>query len=917
MIRIMAKNTFLLFILSMLYGCQKPIEYAIAHQTELNTLANNSITFSWKIKTDEAKEQKAYQIIVYSISKEENNSNHIVWDSGRIYSKAHSFVPYSGKALKGGHVYFSKIKVWDKNNNPSKWSTPEKLITPLNYPEDWSAKWITYNYKLDAPLPLLRKNFDIKENENVDFVRFYIAAPGFYEAYINGNRIGKNVLDPAQTNFNDYMFYTAYDIPLEQLKKENVLGVMLGNGWYNQNVVWNKSMIYGQPVLIGQLELFYKDGSKETISTDDSWQWTEGPITYTNIYTGEHYDARQEIDDWSSNLENDARWKNAMLSPKHPTKILEQFAEPIQVMDSIAPVKVTSGREETFIFDFGQNLTGWTKLQIKGEKGQEITIRFSEEIGKNGELDFRSTGIKATKNIQTEKYICKGEGLEIWEPRFTYHGFRYAEVSGLKSKPSKDLLTGMVIYSAMAKTGSFNSSEPNINKLHDLTLWTLKGNMQGIPTDCPHREKCGWTGDAHAVAKTLIHNLGAHKFLTKYAFDMRSSGRNEKKELYFGKGFHDRSIITKPKGITTMIAPGRRTSGTASPDWGTAVVQLPWYLYTYYGDKGVLEEFYKDMTTWVDYVGSKKENGLIVHGLGDWCPPKGTGSIECPVPVSSSAFHILDVSILRKTAKTLGYKDDEAKYSILEKELKERFNTSFLDKQKGTYGSQTANSMALEIGITPEAYKTKVAKAIVDDSNENHNGFLSTGIFGISRIFQALCENGYEDKAYQLLTKKGNHSFETMWSHYDATTLWEILPVTTNPDEYDKLMLRSHSHPMQGGFDAWFYSGIAGINPSEEEPGFKKIIFKPYLTQQIYQTEASYESRYGMIKSAWKNIDDSFFWGIQIPQNSTGEIHVPNYGKGVSITLNGKALNNLDLSSDFTNLGSFSSGTYLINMKKI
>lgn len=916
MIKIMMRYVFVLVTLSIVFSCQKPITYGIDHDFQLNTLAKNTITFSWEIKAKENKEQIGYQIIVYSGNEDENNSSNIIWDSGRINSKLQSFVPYSGKALKGGSIYYSKVKVWDENNNESKWSTPKKLVAPLKYPEDWSASWITYDYKPEDPLPLFRKNFDIKDSKEVDFVRFYIAAPSFYEAYINGERIGENVLDPAQTNFNDYMFYTAYNIPVEQLKKENILGIMLGNGWYNQNVVWGKSMIYGQPIVMGQLQIVYKNGNVKTIGTDASWKWAEGPITYTNIYTGEHYDARKEINDWSSIIDSKTTWENAIIAQKHPSKIVEQFAEPIQVMDSIQPIKLTSSKNGNYIYDFGQNFTGWTKLQIKGERGQEITIRFSEEMAKNGELDFRSTGIKATKNIQTEKYICKGEGIEIWQPRFTYHGFRYAEVSGLTTKPSKALLTGMLLYSSMQKAGSFKSSEPNINKLHELTVRTLKANMQGIPTDCPHREKCGWTGDAHAIAKTLIHNLGAHKFLTKYAFDMRSSARKAKKELYFGRHFHDRSIITKPKGITTMIAPGRRTSGTASPDWGTAVVQLPWYIYTYYGDKGVLEEFYNDMTTWVNYVGEKKENGIIVHGLGDWCPPKGNSAIECPVPVSSTAYHILDVSILRKTAKILGYKADEEKYSLLENELKDSFNNSFLDKDKGTYGSQTANSMALEIGITPKEYRIKVAKAIVDDSNDNHKEFLSTGIFGVSRVFQALCENGYEDKAYQLLTKKGNYSFETMWSYYDATTLWEILPVYTNPEEYDKLMLRSHSHPMQGGFDAWFYSGIAGINPSEDEPGFKKIIFKPYLTQHIKHASASYKSRYGVIKSNWKNIGKNFLWEIQIPQNSTGDIYVPNYGKEVLITINGEELKTLDLSSNFTNIGTFTSGNYTLEMKK-
>ena len=530
-------------------------------------------------------------------------------------------------------------------------------------------------------------------------------------------------------------------------------------------------------------------------------------------------------------------------------------------------------------------------------------------------MDFRSTGIKATKNIQTEKYICKGTATEIWEPRFTYHGFRYAEVSGLIELPSKDLLTGMVVHSAMNKTGSFNTSEPNINKLHELTVRTLKGNMQGIPTDCPHREKCGWTGDAHAIAKTLIYNYDAHKFLTKYLFDMRSSGREEKKELHFGRNFHDRSVITKPKGITTMIAPGRRTSGTASPDWGTSLVQLPWYLYLYYGDKSILEEFYSDMKTWVAYVHAKKENGIIPHGLGDWCPPGGNKNIDCPVPLSSTAFHILDVSLLEKMSEVLGFIEEERQYAVMKEALINSFNQSFLNKDTWTYGSQTANSLALEIGIVPKKYKKNVAKSIVTDSQEKFNGFLNTGIFGISRVFQALSENGFEKEAYQLLTKKGNNSFETMWEHYNATTLWEVLPINSDPEYYDMLMERSHSHPMQGGFDSWFYSGIAGINPSPKAPGFKSIIFKPYFTKQLKHVNASYESRFGTIKSNWKNESGKFIWEIEVPKNTTGEVYVPSYGKKVSIQVNGKNINNIPYDVNFTFIGIYTEGVYKIEIK--
>jgi alpha-L-rhamnosidase len=395
---------------------------------------------------------------------------------------------------------------------------------------------------------------------------------------------------------------------------------------------------------------------------------------------------------------------------------------------------------------------------------------------------------------------------------------------------------------------------------------------------------------------------------------MRSSARNTNKELYFGTDFHDRSIINKPKGIPTMIVPGKRTSGTASPDWGTAMTQLPWNLYVYYGDTIMLRNFYPDMKVWVDYIQAKNEDGIITHGLGDWCPPGGNKNIDCPVPISSTAYHILDLKIMAQVAKLLGKKKDHDLYAELHRKTTASFNQHFFDTENFTYGSQTADVMALEIGIVSEKLKEKVAASVVKNIHDKYDGFINTGIFGISRIFKVLAENGFEDEVYRLLTKTGENSFAFMWEHYDATTLWEILPVRLY--ESEEMAFRSHSHPMQAGYDAWFYSGIAGINTSPKDPGFKAIIFKPYLTKYLSNADASYQSPFGTIKSAWQNKEEQFLWSIQIPENSKGEIFVPNYGDSVSVSVNGELLNTNHLNTDFTSIGEFGSGSYSIKMTK-
>jgi alpha-L-rhamnosidase len=879
---------------------------------------SNDPVFSWKIDAVPGGfAQQACQVIVSDdparLEKGEGN----IWDSQKMETANSIQFRYFGPALESGRQYFARIRVWDKQKRPSAWSEAVRFVVPLVYPGDWQAEWLTYDYDPGAAMPLFRKVFRIPDATDISYARFCIAAPGYYEAFLNGEKIGDNVLDPGQTNYEDYTYYTAYDIDPGDLKGENVIGVSLGNGWYNQHQVWKTQagfapMVYGQPVFICQLVIHKKDGTRQVVSSDDSWRWTSGPITYSNVYGGEHYDARLEIENWNSPGEVSGDWQAVLHPEVHPTRLYEQFAEPVRVMDQIQLKKIIDRGDGTYIFDMGQNMSGWLKLRISGERGQEITVRCTEELDDEGDIDPRTTGMSATKVIQTLKYICKGNDEEIWEPRFTYFGFRYAEVRGLNQSLSEDLLTGIVIYSSVPDAGSFQCAEENINRLHGLSRWTIIGNIHSIPTDCPHREKCGWTGDAHAMIRAMIYNYRAQRLFVKYMFDMRSSAREEKEELYFAESFHHRSMIMKPAGVPTMIVPGKRTSGVASPDWGTAIVQIPWYLYVYYGDRVILEDFYPDMKTWVEYIHGIKEDGIVPHGLGDWCPPGGNENIDCPVPVSSTAFHILDVSIMAQVSALLGKPEDQARYAGMLVRLKSDFNRHFLDLENHTYGSQTANALALDIGIVPPEYRNEVAGSIVMNIHEKYDGFLNTGIFGLARVFRVLSENGYEDEVYRLLTKTGRNSFAFMWENYDATTFWEVLPCNDNYPE--EIYLRSHSHPMQAGFDEWFYAGIAGINPVVEQPGFRLIEFKPYLTRQLGSASATYRSGFGTIISKWENAEGKLSWRIRIPENSRGIIHVPTYGIGAVILVNGLTVDIMREENGFSLIGEYGPGEYLVEI---
>lgn len=873
----------------------------LSQNQSLDSGYKTTSTFSWKIKSESNNwQQEAYQIIVSaSIQGVEKNTGDY-WDSGKMTSNNQLYIPYSGKDFTPGEKYYWKVKVWRQGEKSYRWSKAESFIAPLTSPEDWKAQWITYEYTKESPMPLFRKKFTVKKGENPISARLFISGPGYYEAFLNGKKIGDRVLEPAQTNYEDYALYSVYDIPVNEIESANALGIMLGNGWYNQHVVWTPAMAYGQPVAIAQLIIKYKNGQTDTISTDDSWKWKSGPITFSNIHAGEVYDANLEISDWCTFNADEKDWIAAKPATIYPPKLVEQTMEPIRRMAELPTKQIFEPSPKIYVFDMGQNFAGWVRLKVNGKKGQKITLRFSEEIDSTKNIDPASTGVKATKVVQTDEYICKGEGIEIWEPRFTYHGFRYVEVTGLETIPEKELLTGIVVYSSMKNVGVFNCSEPQINKLHDLALWTIKSNVHSIPTDCPHRERCGWTGDAHALAASLTQSFDARRFLTKYMFDMRSSARNTKKELYFGLNFHDRSVIPKPAGVPTMIVPGKRTSGIASPDWGTAVTQVPWELYLKYGDIGILREFNPDMKIWVDYISAKFPEYIVNHGLGDWCPPGGNEKIDCPVALSSTAFHYLDLTILTKIARLLGYTNDGMFYSNRMNKVKEHFNAQFFDAERNSYGGQTANVLAIQMGLVPEGKTAELIKSLVHDINTKNNGFVQTGIFGLGRIFPSLAENGADDLAFSMLTKTGENSFAYMWEKFDATTLWEVLPVG-NQLSAELLNLRSHSHPMNAGYDEWFIRGIAGIRPDEMAPGYKNIVFRPHFTSMLKNAEATYESPYGTIASNWKWEENTFVWDIEIPANSRGIVFIPKFDKFKSIRIDGKTIDKADLAVDQQN----------------
>ncbi|MCY2924815.1 MAG: family 78 glycoside hydrolase catalytic domain, partial [Planctomycetota bacterium] len=504
------------------------------------------------------------------------------------------------------------------------------------------------------PSPLFRREFEVKPG--VKRARAYICGLGYAELYLNGQRVGDASLDPGQTTYDARAFYVTPDLTRSLRPGRNAVGVMLGNGFFGQNHAFNVDWLAnGKPVLLAKIFVDYADGTTQCLTTDESWKAETGPILYDNVYGGETYDARRERAGWTQPGYDDSQWQPAMKAEPVTGKLQAQMIPPIRCLKTLKPQRVFAGEAGKWIFDLGQNIAGWARISLKAPAGTQVTLRFAEILMPDGKsLDHATTGVFATGLTQTDVYVCKGGGVETWQPRFTYHGFRYVEVTGLPSKPRPDFLDGVLVRSDVRRAGSFACSDETLNRIYRTSLWTIEDNLHSTSEDCPHREKCGWLGDAHAVGETAIFNFDMAQFWTKFVDDIET-GLGRGGATYWGQ--------KATPGIPCNIAVGRRLCQEARPDWGSAYVLLPWYLYEYYGDTDVFTRHYDHLKSWINYVKGLREEGIVVRGYGDWCPPGGNENMECPPPLTSTAFFYGTLRIMENFALQLGKADEAAGFA--------------------------------------------------------------------------------------------------------------------------------------------------------------------------------------------------------------------------------------------------------------
>ena len=839
---------------------------------------------SWEINAVSLKtELIGYELIIAKNKAEAENGIGSIWTSKIIAIENGPWTLFNAGNLESRTEAWWRVRPVFKDKSTGKWSEIAHFEVGLKNGNDWNSKWIGMNAAdRKRSAPIFRKDFTV--SKPILKARLYVCGQGYHESWLNGAKLGNEVLQPAQTDYNIRNFYISHDITNQLIKGKNTLGFWVGDGFFNQNRVWGaKGLSYGEPRVIAQLEITYKDGSTSIVPTDESWICATSAISSSNIYAGENYDANLYNSDWATNKANLKDWKSVQILPNPGKILIAQELQPCRILDKVSVKKIAELRPGTWVFDFGQNMVGWEKLKVQATKGTNIKIRFAESLLPNGELSFASGGIEATKVIQTDSFTCKGGGIENWEPRFCYHGFRFAELSisngSLINKvPTKDMLEGQVIYTDMEVTGKFSCSDTTLNKAFNWAHWTQIGGVQGVPTDCPIRERCGWTGDAHNITPYTLYRFDAATMWNKYVHDIVTTAQVSSPMLKFGKSMDDRKVGIKKAGIPTMVAPGKRFIGEASPDWGSALAFIPWDVYVRIGDTRSLTENYGSIKQWSQHLYDLSTDGIIYAGLGDWCKPvlsnpsnKKSPAIYSEVtPMLSTACYYRSVRITADAAKLLKNEKDFQYFDSLANTIRIAFTKAFYSENRIMVPDQTINAIAIGWNVLAPELHQQVAKTLAKQVEDAGFHFM-TGVFGMPSLWPTLCKFGYQDVAWKALQVESAPSLKYN-DKRGATTFWEVWPLEKEEGtEY----LRSMSHPFQGGFVVWFFEGLAGISPDVNAPGYRLIHLEPQLINGLSWVNCRFKSPMGMIESSWKREGNKLFWTIEIPLGSTAELRIP------------------------------------------
>ncbi|GGZ38483.1 alpha-rhamnosidase [Echinicola pacifica] len=812
--------------------------------------------FTWQMNSDlQGAAQSAYRLRVATDSTAFGGQGKLIWDSQK-QAGDRQLIIYLGEELQPFTSYYWTVEVWNQEGKSLGQSRLASFETGMMDEENWQGAWIGDNESRDTKTaPYFRREFGI--SKEIQSARAYIAVGGLYELTINGQRIGNHRLDPAYTRFDRRLLYVTHDITESLTQGQNALGVLLGNGWYNHQstAVWNfhNAPWRNRPTFSMDLHIRYKDGSREVISTGKDWKTSLSPVVFNSIYTAEHYDARLEQQGWDRPHFEDKEWKGVIFRSAPAEKIVAQVMPPIRYNETIEAQSISQLNDSTFVFDIGRNISGVSEFTISGERGTLFRLKHGERLAPDGSVDLSNIDVhyRPTDDsdpFQTDIFILSGKGEEQFAARFNYKGFQYVEVTADRPvKLSKDHLKAYFMYSDVPQVGEISSSNATLDAIWWATNNSYLANLFGYPTDCPQREKNGWTGDAHIAVETGLYSYEGIKIYEKWMDDHRDE--------------------QQPNGVLPSIIP---TSGWGyewgnGPDWTSTICLIPWNVYLFYGDQRILEENYEAMQRYVDHITEISPEGLTTWGLGDWVPVKS----KSPVEYTSSAYYLVDARILAHTAQLLGDRENAERYDILAQKIQQAINDKYLDEERAIYGSgyQTELSVALQWDIVPEHLRSKLAQNLADRV-EQDDYHLDVGLLGTKAILNALSENGHAEVAYRVAAQETYPSWG-WWIVNGATTLYENWRIDSENDI-------SMNHIMFGEIGAWIYKALGGIKPDPAQPGFKNILLQPHFAGDLDHFEASHEGPYGRIHSQWERAaNGQIHFEVVIPANSTASLRLP------------------------------------------
>ncbi len=834
----------------------------LEHYRETLGIGTARPRISWTIETQKENwSQVAFAIEVY------DPVGHLLGQTGRVESSESVLLPWPFEPLSSRSQVSLRVKVWGSYGDESNWSDPTSVEAGLLAKDEWTARFITPDWEEDSisakPGALLRKDFDLPSNPIK--ARLYITALGLYEARINSTVVGDQIMAPGWTSYDSILYYQTYDVTKMISKGRNALGIMLGDGWYRSRLARSSkwyNLFENRLAALVQLEVQYEDGSIDIIASDESWRAVQGPVLASDIYDGETYDARLERPGWSQSGYNDQDWLKVRILEKNPltedqVNLIAPPGPPVRRIETVEPVNIQTSPSGQTILDFGQNLVGRLRFTVHGDAGQTITLRHAEVL-QDGELCLRT--LRSAK--VTDRYILKGGKSETWEPYFTFHGFRYAEVTGWPGELSKSDVQAVVCHSDMERTGWFECSHPLINRLHENAVWSMRGNTLSVPTDCPQRdERMGWTGDIEVFSPTASFIYDCSGFLTSWLANLAADQSES--------GF-----------VPWVIPDAWANNNQPAAAWGDAAVIIPWVLYQRFGDKKILADQYDSMCAWVNLIKrTAGESYLWDTGFqfGDWvdpaAPPDDPGAARTPGFIVATAYFAHSAHLLGRAAELLRKNEDAKIYLGLANQVRAAFNSEYVTpKGRVLSDSATAYALALQFMLLPgETQRQHAGQRLVELVKENKYR-ITTGFVGTPLICDALAGVGEYDTAFRLLTQEECPS----WLYpvtMGATTIWErwdsLLPDgTVNPGE-----MTSFNHYALGAVADWLHRTVAGLAPAA--PGYRRLKFKPVIGGGLTNARAQHKTPYGMAATSWAINDGQIEVEVKVPANTTAEIILP------------------------------------------